>query len=148
MRTLLVVLLHTVVAVLVVGPAFRSPPRDDFPLSNYPMFSEKKDPRVTIQQVVARGEGAAEIVLGPAFVANEEVMQAAATIRRAMGAGAAGLETLCTDIAARVSASRDSELAAVREVLILSRQFHAVKYFSGDTIPEHEESLVRCEVLR
>jgi hypothetical protein len=112
------------------------------------MFSEKKDPRVTIQQVVARGDGAAEVVLGPGFVANEEVMQAAATIRRAMSAGAAGLQALCADIAARVSASHDSELAAVREVQILSRQFHAVKYFSGDTTPEHEEPLVRCEVLR
>lgn len=148
MRLLLALVLHALVAILVVAPAFRDPPRDDFPLSNYPMFSERKDPRVTIQQVVARAPGGPEVVLPPRFVANEEVMQAAATIRRAMSAGPAALSQLCSEVSERVGRADDPELGLATQVEIYSRRFHAVKYFSGDTSPEHEETLARCQVAR
>lgn len=148
MRLSLALAAHLVVGLLVAGPAFRDPPRDDFPLSNYPMFSERKDPRVSIQQVVARTEAGTETVLPPEFVANEEVMQAAATLRRAMAAGSEALGALCLEIAARVAASSDADLREAREVLIFSRRVHAVRYFSGDRRPEHEELLSRCEVGR
>ena len=148
MRPALVFILYAAVAYLVAGPAFRSPPRDDFPFSNYPMFSERKDPGVTIQQVVALSEHGRRIVLPPTFVANEEVMQAAATIRRAMSAGPAGLQNLCTEIAARVKQSDQADLQGATEVLILSQRFHAVKYFSESRQPEREETLVQCGVSR
>lgn len=148
MRLVLVLALYVLVAVLVAGPAFREPPRDDFPLSNYPMFSERKDPRVNIQQVVARDEAGQETILPPRFVANEEVMQAAATLRRAMHAGPDALAALCAQIADRVAGSSETALRSAGEVLIFSRRVHAVRYFEGDTRPEHEELLGRCEVRR
>lgn len=148
MRTLLVLSLYLITGFLVAGPAFRTPPRDDFPLSNYPMFSEKKDPRVTIQQVIARDGHSADVILPPQFVANEEVMQAAATLRRAWNGGPERLATLCGEIASRVGASHRGDLKAAKEVLIVSRSHHAVQYFGGDRLPESEETLVRCEVRR
>src|SRR5688572_14226825 len=82
-------------ALVVVSPALARPPKDGFPLSTYPMFSTNKDPKTSIDQAVAVGSGSGVTVLGPGFVGTDEVLQARATIARAVRGGPPASKALC-----------------------------------------------------
>lgn len=134
------------VSLVVVSPALARQPKDDFPLSSYPMFSTNKDPKTTVSQVVAVA-GEDVTVLGPRFVGTDEVLQARATIARAVKSGAQGSGALCKEVAARVTQRED--MRAVTHVEIRTVTHDSLVYFgSDDKRPFQVTSHARCAVSR
>jgi hypothetical protein len=130
---------------LTAAPGFDDPSADSYPLSTYPMFARAREhPQLSFAEGV--DAAAAPVRLAPALIGSDEVMQAAATIRRAVQAGPTALEPLCAHIAARVAASpREAHVRAVR---IVRARFDPVAYFVAGPVPEEREVLTHCAVTR
>lgn len=133
------------VVALTASPGFRPPRRDSYPLSTYPMFARARDkPWLSfVEGVDARG---AAQRLPPALVAHDEVMQVAATVRRAVEAGPAALAPFCAGIAARVAASPDARDVVL--VRIVRAQFDPIRYFVEGPTPEAREVHAECPAAR
>lgn len=137
--------------VLVAAPGFGDPNWDSYPLSTYPMFARPRSrPLLHYAEGITRS-GARER-LAPHFVANDEVMQATASVRRAINAGPDASSALCRQIAERVAAAgrNDSDAAegAIIEVRLVSARFDPVRYFSHGPEPEERTVHERCAVER
>lgn len=129
---------------LVAAPGFGDPSDDSYPLSTYPMFARRRGkPTLSFVEGVT-DEGT--VRLPPGVVAHNEIMQAAATVKRAVHAGPAALEQLCTRIAADVA--HDDDYPGVRAVAIVSARFDPIRYFSEGPIPEERVEHFRCVVPR
>src|SRR5688572_23609975 len=129
--------------VAVAAPGFGDPSQDSYPLSTYPMFARPRDRPVLHFAEGVDAEGRV-VRLPPALVANGEVMQAAARVRRAVSAGEEASASLCSSVAERTA--RSPEHQGVVRVQIVSARFDPIRYF--ELGPEPEERLVqaRCKV--
>lgn len=124
---------------MVVAPALRPTPRDGFPLSTYPMFAADRGREAAVVTAVGVDRDDAVERLDPETIADsDEVMLAAATVRRAVAAGTDA--RLCVEIAERLSGG------GVRAVEIRTETYDAVAYFDGDTEPLTATVHERCEV--
>ena len=96
----------TVLSVLLIGlslwPAFRRPPIDSFPFSNYPMFACKKGHPV-VHSIVGTTVDGDRIRVPPEVIANDEVMQAYRTVRAAVMKNRAATGLLCRDTEKRIA---------------------------------------------
>jgi hypothetical protein len=129
-------------AAAVVSPALSARPKDGYPLSTYPMFAENKSRETKQTQAVALGPFG-ERVLGPSHLGTDEVMQAKATIDRAVRAGKQALGELCTRVATRAAA--DASLAGLERVEVRAVTFDAVDYFRAERpAPTSSRVLTRC----
>jgi len=122
---------------------------DSFPLSTYPMFTAKRD-RVTIYLVEgvrrdAAGRERSEPV-SPRFVAEHDVVQATASVRRAARGGVVSRRRLCRRVAQ--SLIGDAAYADVQAVEIVRASYDPVAYFVVDAEPLARHTLQRCEVER
>ena len=129
---------------LVFTPLMRETPRDDFPLSNYPMFSKPRDYRDTkIRHVVAFDAHNNGRPVTPRLVGTEEVMQAVQTVNIAVRRGAA--PDLCESVAERV-AQAGAEWADVVRIEVRLDRYDAIAYFEGDTRSRRGKTYAECPV--
>jgi hypothetical protein len=138
-------LAYTVSAVVlgaVISPALQAEPRDSYPLSTYPMFSQRRTAPVLYfaEGVDANGKRSR---LPPEFVANDEVMQAAAVVKRAVTDGEEASERLCAQIAERARAS--STHAGVVRVELVGAKFDPVGYFVNGGEPLERDVHAGCD---
>ncbi len=142
MRRLFAIAVSVAFAAAVLSPLVRSPPRDSYPLSNYPMFSGRLDPVNDVRTAVGRDAAGERELLSPLLISgSDEAMMAVQTVGDAVAAGEA--EALCRAIAARVAGSSRRHLAAVE---VVTERHHAVDYFRGAREPLGAEVHARCEV--
>jgi hypothetical protein len=116
---------------------------DSYPLSTYPMFARARD-KPWLNFVEGVDQAAQPVRLTPELIASGEVMQAAATVRRAVEAGPGAMDALCVNIAARVAQAAD--LQTVRQVRIVAASFDPVRYFVEGPTPEQRDVLFACLV--
>jgi hypothetical protein len=127
----------------VLWPILRDPPRDGFPLSNYPMFSADRDTaEADIGHVVGFSREGRHRPVTPAIVGSEEVMQAFQTVKLAIGRGDA--VELCRQAAERVQA--DPAYADLERLEVRTDRYDALAYFAGDTKPRRTQVHARCPV--
>jgi len=127
---------------LVAAPGFGDPRWDSYPLSTYPMFARPRG-RPVLHFAEAVGPRGERLRVPPALVANQEVMQAAATVRRAVRSGPDAMEALCERIATRWS---QREHGPAREIALVSATFDPVAYFERGPEPEARTVHHACEV--
>ena len=138
-----------VVGLLVVGaviwPVWRQPRLDSFPLSTYPMFSTR---RAHPQLARALGVDAAgrRVALPPQVVANDEVMQAAAMLHRALRARPQGRQRFCREVAAR--AAKQKTLAHLVAIEFVRQRYDPIRYFSQGPVPELRRVVTHCPIVR
>ena len=130
--------LFSVAMVLVtIWPATTSPPRDSFPLSNYPMFASDRPTTARFDTVVVVGADGSLQRLSPHTIGGtDQVIQAAATVRQAIRAGEA--DELCAEVAGRVTAARRVE--------VVTETYDTVAWFDGDEIPIARDVHAACAV--
>ncbi len=125
----------------VLSPLFRSPPRDSYPLSNYPMFSDRLESVNDVRTAVGLGPDGERELLSPRLIGgSDEVMMAVQTVGDAVRAGTTA--ELCHTIASRVA--RAGYPLAVVEVV--TERHDSVDYFRGRDLPLATEVHARCEV--
>ncbi len=133
----------------VASPAFRDPPADSFPLSDYPMFSKgRPDVGLTLVQALGVTSDGARVPLPPRVSADTyEVLQSMTVLGRVVAAGPEAARAHCATIAGR---ARDAggELADVRAVELATSHFDVLRYYDGSPEPLAREVHARCEVPR
>lgn len=124
-------------------PIMRDPPRDGFPLSNYPMFSHgRRSAESEIVHVVGWSREGRHRPVPPELLGTEEVMQAHQTVRVAIRRGHA--RDLCQRTAERVHA--DPGYADLEHLEVRTDTYDAIAYFTGDTKPRATRIHARCPV--
>lgn len=119
----------------VAAPVLSSPYRDSFPLSTYPMFSIARPQQTTVDSVVGFDITGTELALHPDDIGGtREVIQAAATISRAISRGEA--EALCREVLSNV------DEAVLIEVV--TETFDVIAYFDEDEEPLQRVVHARC----
>lgn len=127
----------------VLWPIVRDPPRDGFPLSNYPMFSaDRRSADAEIGHVVGYSREGRHRPLPPVLLGSEEIMQAHQTVRVAIQRGYA--DDLCRRAAERVRA--DPDHADLERLEVRTDHYDALAYFAGDTKPRRTRVHARCSV--
>lgn len=137
-----------VMLALVLSPLVRPAGADSFPFSSYPMFAHGRDTAVTVvHHLVGFTADGTRRPVPPALVANDEVLQADATLRRAVRGGKKASVALCRTVAARVA--DDPAWSDVVRLDLLSEKFDAITYFAGDTAPlQKPKRRASCKVKR
>lgn len=127
----------------VLWPILRDPPRDGFPLSNYPMFSaDRRSADAEIGHVVGFSREGRHRPVPPALLGSEEIMQAHQTVRVAIRRGYA--DDLCRRVAERVRAN--SAYSDLERLEVRTDRYDALAYFAGDTKPRRTQVHARCPV--
>lgn len=141
-------LVSVVVLAAVAWPAFRDPPRDSFPLSNYPMFSRARpDPIITLTNVTAVHADGGRTPLTPGqATGNDEVLQAMVLIRGAARSPAPRRQAFCETAARRLVEGGDAE--GVVAVEIATVRHDSLAYFRDGYEPLARRVHHRCEVAR
>ncbi|MDH3729829.1 MAG: hypothetical protein OES13_01700 [Acidimicrobiia bacterium] len=137
------VVVSIVTAFLVVQPAFRDPPRDSYPLSNYPMFAQPLEATNSADAVIGLTAAGERRTLSPRRIAEtDEVIQAVGYVYNELAAGRA--DQLCSDVARRVADDGPSHVVAIQ---VITERQDAVAYFQGVRDPEVTLH-ASCEVVR
>jgi len=137
-----------VVSLVLIGatlsPLLRPPDQDDFPLSTYPMFAWKRPTQLTMSYALAVTPAGTRAI-APRLVGSAEVLQARATIERAVRQGRGELTTLCQRIAANVRGAPGHD--DVTQIRIVTGTHDAIDFLvRGVRGPEHERT--SCWVRR
>lgn len=120
----------------VAAPVLGSPFRDSFPLSTYPMFSVARPQQATVNSAVGFDTAGDELTLRPIDIGGtREVIQAAATVSRAISRGEA--EDLCREVLTNVPT------AAVIE--IVTETYDVIAYFDENEEPLQRIVHARCQ---
>lgn len=146
---ILVTLLVCGVVLSPITQGFRASPRDDFPLSWYPMFARPRPKWETPVYVIGLKSDGSRQKLSQQWWTAGGFNQGATQLIQAAQAGKSALEPLCTRIATKVGKKKSAELEGVVEVAILRGKYSLDRWFrEGDHRPEREEELQRCTVER
>lgn len=130
----------------VTSPAFRDPPRDDFPLSSYPMFTSRRGDVASVRTVLGVTRQGRHETLDPLRIAGDSwVILAAATVDEAVRAGPDAARALCDAVARRVAAdpARRGRLASLE---VVTEVYDTRRFFAGDEAPRERRVHASCPV--
>ena len=121
--------LISTLVIVAVGVPLLGVVGDDFPISTFPMFASARPEEVSIAHTVVIAADGTQRLPSPSAVANDEVIQAAETVRQAVRQGPAATARLCRLVADSVGGGAGARVEVVTE------RFNAVPYFDGQTQP-------------
>jgi hypothetical protein len=124
-------------------PAFGNPHDDSFPLSTYPMFTERRG-KPTLYQVVASDGSGTLTRVAPRYLGSSEVLQAKALLDSAARGGARKRRAFCEAVAQRVR--EHGQLHHWQELSLVRLRFDPIAYFTTGPQPLEREVLERCRV--
>lgn len=129
-------------------PLTRGERYDSFPWSTFPMFAHGRPDAVTVvDRFVAVAADKSSERVPPRLVANDEVLQAAATLRYAIRRGKKATRALCRQVARRVA--DEPAFAGAVTLELVTVQYDALRYFAGDQEPLAKPRVrARCKVPR
>jgi hypothetical protein len=141
----------TVVSVVLLGavcsPLARRPPRDDFPLSHYPMFaSEPARREAPSYHVLARARTGRARPVPPDLLGSEEIMQAHQTVHLAIRRGPEAARALCETVALRIAREGGEAWADVDALEVRTDRFDPIAYWEGDRAPRDSKVHARCSM--
>jgi hypothetical protein len=120
--------------------------QDDFPLSNYPMFSHARPEVARIYHVVGYSNAGNHRPVSPEAVGTDEIMQAYQTVKLAIKRGPAEAQVFCEQTARFVATDSDYDDLEFLEVRV--DWFDTVKYWKGERKPQRTRVVARCPVAR
>ena len=141
MRRLIPVVLSVGLAAAVMSPLLRSPPRDSFPLSSYPMFSRRIEAVNGVSTIVGlTGDGSRKTLSPLVISGSDEVTQALVDVGLAVNTGDTATASLCEAAAARVT---DEDVVTLE---VITERYDAVEFFSGAKAPLATSVHATCRV--
>lgn len=134
---------------VVMSPAaenWRQQPRDSFPLSYYPMFSELRKPQQKVTYLAGEDREGRRIRLRYTLAGNGGLNQVRKQIRKFVSDGRA--KQLCETAAANVARRSSALMRSVSTVRVVTGEYNLDRYFLGDRKPNEEVTHAVCEVER
>lgn len=125
--------------VLIVGSPIRQnwrPPaerRDGFPLSYYPMFSEKRGRDGIVHHLVGFDATGAERVVPHGFIGSGGLNQVRRQINRQVREGRAA--ALAEQVARRIAGASDPRVAGLVRLQVVTSRHRYAEFFAGDRTP-------------
>jgi hypothetical protein len=119
---------------------------DDFPLSNYPMFSHAREPVARIHHVVGYSSEGRHRPVPPEALGTDEIMQAYQTAKLMIGRGPDAARALCERTAAYVAA--EDSLADLERLEVRIDWFDTIAYWKGDRTPKKTHVAATCPTGR
>jgi hypothetical protein len=139
--------LLTVCAVLwPVVENWRKKPKDDFPLSHYPMFSAKRPKSASFTYLVGLGASGERHVLPHTHAGAGGLNQIRKHIRKAVVGGKA--DELARLVAARIILDEQERFSGVVTVQVVTGKYRLEDYFAGKQDPVSEVVHASCPVER
>jgi hypothetical protein len=133
------------VVAAMVSPALARPPRDDFPLSTYPMFAVDRGPVSSIATAVGWTADGDRVRLSPRLLAGaDEPILAVRTARVAISDGAA--DDWCAEVATRVAAA--GSRAEVERIEVVVETHESARSAGANGEPLAVESHAECPVAQ
>ena len=124
---------------------WRQNPKDGFPLSYYPMFTNKRGESVAISYVVGLDTQGNRSLIRYNYAGTGGLNQVRRQIKRMVRKGRA--EELCAPIAARVAKSKKRYVEVVT-IQIVTGEYRFADYFTGNKVPLSETIRASCAVER
>lgn len=125
---------------------WRATPQDSFPLSYYPMFSQKREPTESFFYVVGRdGEGTRSCI-PRRFIGTGGHNQVRKNLRRIITEGRA--PELAKTIAKRLAKEETEPWSRIVSVSVVSGQYAMNDFFHGQKEPVSETTLGSSKVKR
>lgn len=130
-----------------VAQNFRAEPRDDFPLSYFPMFSFKRKATKRITYIIGHDARGFRVRIPYRYAGSGGFNQVRKQLtRRARRRREA--RKLCRDIARRLLRDDDPRFAKVVRVSIMRGEFDVERYFFGHKQPRWKLMRASCTVPR
>jgi hypothetical protein len=140
-----------VVCLTVFSPVrqnFAEPPKDDFPLSWFPMFARPRPEYEKVDHVVGFDAEGKRYKVGHTWWTAGGFNQGSTQLRGIRKRGSAALEPFCARVAEKI-ASRSSDLDAVTEIKIMYGTYSRERWFRyGERKPLREKVVHSCPVVR
>jgi hypothetical protein len=124
---------------------WRTPARDDFPLSYYRMFSEERSDVQRVTYLVGLDDAGERFLLPYQLAGPGGMNQVRRQMNKLVEQGQAS--KLCRSVASR-AARAGSRLSTVRMVEVITGTFRLSEYFNSRRAPDSENVRARCDVER
>ncbi len=125
---------------------WRQDKRDGFPLSYYPMFSQRRKERVDLVYLVGLTAGGERRLIPYSYAGTGGLNQVRRQIGRLVRTGTA--DVVCEAAARRLAAKNDGPLGDVVTVRVVRGRYRLADYFAGDKEPLSERIQATCEIGR
>jgi len=128
-----------------IAENWKATPRDDFPLSYYPMFTADKADRQRVTYLVAYAADGGRYLLPYRYAGQGGLNQVRRQMNKLLEQGQAA--RLCRTVASRVVRFDDVPVEVAR-VEIVTGIFLMTHFFAGDRTPVSESVRAGCAVQR
>jgi hypothetical protein len=137
-----------VMLVVVASPVvenWKAQPRDDFPLSYFPMFSEDRADAQRVTYVVGSDGRGNQYLIPYQYAGRGGMNQVRRQINKLVDQGAA--PRLCQTVAGRL-AGAGGGLPEIQTIEVITGTYRLSEYFTGRQAPIAESVHARCSVRR
>jgi predicted DCC family thiol-disulfide oxidoreductase YuxK len=121
-------------------------PKDNFPLSYYPMFSEKRGVTYVVNYLVGVDGQGNRLLIPHQFAGKGGFNQTRRQINRLEREGKAGV--LCRAVAGKVARKPVSPYSGIVTIRVVTGRFRFADYFAGKKDPLNERVRASCQVVR
>ncbi len=121
-------------------------PQDSFPLSHFPMFTDRRGETYEVTYLVGLDASGNQRKIRHTYAGTGGFNQVRRQIRKTVRKG--GAADLCQSVAARVARVKRGELAEVNQVRVVTGEYRLNAFFAGDKTPVAEETHAVCNVER
>jgi len=135
-----------VVVLLPIRENWKAKPKDNFPLSYFPMFSEVRGETYKVTHIVGLDAQANRHLVRRTFAGTGGFNQVRRQVRKTVRDG--GSANLCQSVAARVAKSKQTALADLNQIRIVTGEYKLNEFFAGDRKPVREVIHATCGVER
>jgi hypothetical protein len=125
---------------------WREDPKDNFPLSYYPMFSAKRSENYQVNYIVGLDTQGNRHLISHKFAGSGGFNQTRRQINKVVREKQA--DELCRSIAAKVARQEKSPYAEIVTVQIVTGTYRFADYFAGNKTPLSERVRASCPVPR
>ena len=129
-----------------IAQNWRAQPRDSFPFSYYPMFSEKRGDKYEVNYMVGLDGQGAEHVISYQLAGRGGLNSTRRQINKLVRQQQA--DRLCRSVADRVARETEPPYSEIRTVQIVTGWFRFADYFAGNKTPASKRVHASCEVAR
>ena len=128
-----------------IGQNWMAEPRDDFPLSYYPMFSFEKADQQRVTYLVAHDADGGRVLLPYWYAGQGGMNQVRRQMNKLVERGQSS--RMCRSVASRVARSGDLPKNLVN-VQVVTGTFFMSEFFTGNRVPATETVRATCAIQR
>ncbi len=126
---------------------WQAKPKDNFPLSYYPMFSHKRDSTYSVNYFVGYDAQGNRMLIPYKFAGNGGFNQVRRQINRKCKEGEA--KALTRKVAKRLAKSQEAPYNELERITLVKGTYHLDDYFvKGDKTPRKEKVLSKRKITR